>query len=236
MGQLTRLHADNLHFPPADNALEDPPGLLAVGGDLRPERLLAAYRQGIFPWFDDSSPILWWSPDPRMVLKPADVHCSRSLGKLIRRGLYRVTMDSAFDQVIQQCAAHRDGQPGTWITEDMQQAYIKLYHLGYAHSVEVWQEQTLVGGLYGISLGRMFFGESMFSRQPNTSKLAFVALCRQLQQWSFTLIDCQLPTDHLASLGAAPMSRQRFLALLAENRVEDNQYKHWQFDDNCLVA
>lgn len=229
MGQLFRLRADSLTFPPADQALDDPPGLLAVGGDLRPERLLAAYRQGIFPWFDDNSPILWWSPDPRMTLAPAQVHISRSLRKVLRRQTYSITMDRAFDEVIHYCADLRQDGQGTWITDDMQQAYRALHQLGYAHSVEVWLEHRLVGGLYGIALGRMFFGESMFSLADNASKIAFVALCRQLEQWDFDLIDCQLPTGHLSSLGARPMSRSEFLLQLRQNTRHPDPTGHWIF-------
>ena len=229
MGQLFRLRADSLTFPPADQALDDPPGLLAVGGDLRPERLLAAYRQGIFPWFDDDSPILWWSPDPRMVLVPEQVHISRSLRKVLRRQTCCVTMDSAFDEVIHHCADLRQQTQGTWITDDMQLAYRELHQLGFAHSVEVWQDQRLVGGLYGIALGRMFFGESMFSLADNASKIAFTALCRQLEQWRFELIDCQMPTEHLSSLGARPMPRSEFLLQLARNNRNPDPVGHWKF-------
>jgi leucyl/phenylalanyl-tRNA---protein transferase len=229
MGQLFRLRADSLTFPPADQALDDPPGLLAVGGDLRPERLLAAYRQGIFPWFDDNSPILWWSPDPRMTLAPAQVHISRSLRKVLHRQAHCITMDRAFDEVIHYCADLRQDGQGTWITDDMQQAYLALHQLGYAHSLEVWQEHRLVGGLYGIALGRMFFGESMFSLADNASKIAFVALCRQLEQWDFEMIDCQLPTGHLSSLGARPMSRSEFLLQLRQNTQNPDPTGHWNF-------
>ncbi len=229
MGAPYWLRADSTAFPPASLACDDPPGLLAVGGDLSPERLLAAYSQGIFPWFNDDSPILWWSPDPRMVLQPAHVHVSRSMQRFIRRhcgqhGRLRVSMDEDFRAVICHCAQLRQQHEGTWITADMQQAYQSLHKLGYAHSVEVWQrdidgEQSLVGGLYGVALGTMFFGESMFSLIPDVSKLAFIALARQLDRWNFTLIDCQLPTQHLASLGAGPMPREEFLRRLAENRA-----------------
>lgn len=216
-------------FPPASLACDDPPGLLAVGGDLRPERLLAAYNHGIFPWFNDDSPILWWSPDPRMVLQPECVHVSRSMRRFIQRrctvaGDLQLTMDEDFAAVIRHCAKLRQHREGTWITEEMQQAYQALHALGYAHSLEVWQrgplgQRQLVGGLYGVALGRMFFGESMFSLIPDVSKLAFIALARQLEQWDFQLIDCQLPTPHLASLGAGPMPRSEFLRALAHNRV-----------------
>ncbi|ALO46213.1 leucyl/phenylalanyl-tRNA--protein transferase [Pseudohongiella spirulinae] len=229
MGRLFRLRADSVAFPPADQALKEPAGLLAVGGDLRPERLLAAYRQGIFPWYDDSSPILWWSPDPRMVLEPAQVHVSRSLRKTLRRNTCHISMDCAFDEVIGYCAGLRQESQGTWITEDMQRAYRTLHKLGYAHSVEVWQQQQLVGGLYGIALGRMFFGESMFSLADNASKIAFVALCRQLSEWHFDMIDCQMPTEHLSSLGARPVARTEFLHRLSRNAQNPDQTGYWKF-------
>lgn len=229
-----------MEFPPAELAAEDPPGLLAVGGDLRPERLLAAYANGIFPWFGEDSPILWWSPDPRMVLKPSDVHVSQSMRKMIRQQAFsqspiRVSMDQDFAGVMHHCAAVREQNEGTWITRSMQSAYQQLYELGHAHSLEVTQNGQLLGGLYGVSLGRMFFGESMFSLAPNTSKLAFIALCRQLQQWDFRLIDCQLPTDHLSSLGARPLSRSDFLAELAIGKSETpsgaGTAQRWAFDE-----
>jgi leucyl/phenylalanyl-tRNA---protein transferase len=233
-----------MEFPPAGLAAEDPPGLLAIGGDLSSERLLAAYSNGIFPWFGDDSPILWWSPDPRMVLRPSGVHVSQSMRKLIRQQRFSntpfvVTMDNDFAAVIQQCAAVREQHEGTWITQSMQKAYIELHKLGFAHSLEVTQNGKLLGGLYGVSLGRMFFGESMFSLAPNTSKLAFIALCAQLQAWNYGLVDCQLPTDHLISLGAQPMSRKDFLAELAagKNETPDSAAlsPRWTFDDGVFA-
>lgn len=234
MKPIVWLSPDNLDFPPVDQAFEDPPGLLAAGGDLRPERLLAAYSRGIFPWYDDDSPILWWSPDPRMVLPPAQVHVSRSLAKLIRQDRYRITMDTAFGDVIGQCANLRAEREGTWITEEMQAAYLQLHRLGHAHSVEVWQDERLQGGLYGIAMGKLFFGESMFSLAPNTSKLAFVALARQLQHWGFAMIDCQMPTEHLNSLGASTMSRADFQAVLQKWRAVESHGAAWVFDMNVL--
>jgi leucyl/phenylalanyl-tRNA---protein transferase len=237
MGQLTLLNPRTLSFPPIEQALDDPPGLLAIGGDLSPERLLAAYDQGIFPWYQDdeeNSPILWWSPDPRMVLKPANVHVSTSLRKIIRKGSYRISMDTAFKHVISQCASLRAHREGTWITDEMQQAYITLHQLGHAHSVEVWDSELLVGGLYGVSLGRMFFGESMFSLQDNVSKIAFVALCRQLQAWDYVLIDCQLPTAHLRSLGAAAMPRSEFAEVLRCNRYQPKRAERWVYSAESL--
>ena len=247
MGAPYWLRPDSTAFPPASLACDDPPGLLAVGGDLSPERLLTAYSQGIFPWFNDDSPILWWSPDPRMVLQPANVLVSRSMQRFIRRhcgenGRLHVTMDEQFEAVIRHCAQLRQQREGTWITADMQRAYQSLHELGYAHSVEVWQrdvdgEQSLVGGLYGVALGTMFFGESMFSLIPDVSKLAFIALARQLDRWNFTLIDCQLPTQHLASLGAGPMPREEFLRRLAENRALQPRVSpgHWVMAADLLA-
>lgn len=234
MRPLPWLQPDNEDFPPVDDALDDPPGLLAVGGDLRPERLLAAYARGIFPWYDDSSPLLWWSPDPRMVLKPAAIHVSRSLAKTIRQGGFSVSMDQAFTQVIHQCATLRADCEGTWITEEMQQAYIELHSLGHAHSVEVWQGSTLCGGLYGIAMGKLFFGESMFSLKANASKIAFVALARQTEAWGYQWIDCQMPTDHLMSMGAAEMSRQDFQEVLRRWAHVPGHPAPWRFDNKVL--
>lgn len=205
------LHPLRIDFPPVNEALEDPNGLLAAGGDLSAERILAAYRQGIFPWYNPDEPILWWSPDPRCVLFPDELHVSRSLRKAARRGDYRLTLDTAFERVIQSCAAPRGGQPGTWISVDMQHAYCRLHLLGHAHSVELWREGALVGGLYGIALGGVFFGESMFSTQSNASKIAFVHLVEQLKEWGYAMIDCQVYSDHLASLGAREIPRRQFI-------------------------
>ena len=218
---LYQLHEDHVGFPPITEALEDPAGLLAVGGDLSIERLLNAYSSGIFPWYSDGEPILWWAPMPRMVLAPSQVHVSRSMAKLIRQETYQITFDQAFERVIQQCAdTPRPGQTdegATWILPEMQSAYIQLYQAGYAHSIEIWDQSTLVGGLYGVAIGKIFFGESMFSQRSNVSKLAFIALAKLLQQWQFELIDCQLPTEHLASLGAKPMEMAEFQQFLCNN-------------------
>ncbi|TYO97091.1 leucyl/phenylalanyl-tRNA--protein transferase [Geothermobacter ehrlichii] len=204
---------DALVFPPPH--LAEANGLLAVGGDLASERLLLAYSMGIFPWFNEGDPLLWWSPDPRCVLFPGELHVSRSLAKTLRRGRYRISFDQAFDQVVELCAGlRRRSQEGTWITPQMQEAYGRLHRLGYAHSVEAWHEGELAGGLYGICLGRFFFGESMFSRRRDASKVAFVTLVRSLQAANFLLIDCQLPSPHLHSLGARDLDRERFLHLL----------------------
>lgn len=234
MKQVVWLEPGTVGFPPVDDALDDPPGLLAAGGDLNPERLLAAYAAGIFPWYDNSSPILWWSPDPRMVLQPQQIHVSRSLRKALRHCHYRISMDEAFAEVITSCAELREQREGTWIVDDMQDAYIRLHELGHAHSVEIWDGLQLVGGLYGVSLGSLFFGESMFSLVPNASKIAFVALARQLEHWSFQWIDCQMPTDHLRSMGARAMSRDDFQALLTRWRHSGGRVGKWEFDSKVM--
>lgn len=203
-------------FPDVSLALEEPNGLLAVGGSLEPDCLLAAYRRGIFPWYEAGQPILWWSPDPRLVLFPERLHVSRSLRKVLRRGAYQVSFDRDFEGVMRACSAPRarDGA-GTWITADMIEAYVRLHRLGYAHSVEAWRDGVLAGGLYGVALGRVFFGESMFHRSSDASKAAFVALVRRLQALGFVMIDCQMQTAHLMSLGAETLPRRRFTELLA---------------------
>lgn len=203
-------------FPPVDSALEHPNGLLAAGGDLTTERLLDAYRHGIFPWYGEREPILWWSPDPRMVLFPGELKVSRSLSKAMRNRRHAIRFDSSFDAVIAACASPRLGQPGTWITGEMREAYTRLHRLGYAHSVETWMDGELAGGLYGVALGCVFFGESMFTRQRDASKFALVALVRRLQREGFGLIDCQMHTAHLASLGARDLPRSQFCRALAE--------------------
>ena len=215
MAHLTWLTAKDLAFPSADHAMEEPNGLLAAGGDLSVPRLITAYRHGIFPWYAPGQPILWWCPDPRTVLWPNGLHVSRSMRKLIRQQRMRVTLDQDFSSVIRACAEPRHYADGTWITPQMQQAYIDLHRAGIAHSVEVWQDGLLVGGLYGVALGKVFFGESMFSRASNASKLGFITLVEQLGQWGFELIDCQMPTDHLFSLGAESRPRAAFLHELA---------------------
>ena len=204
-------------FPPLDTALAEPNGLLAAGGNLDPQRLLAAYRRGIFPWYSAGEPILWWSPDPRMVLVPGELKISRSLAKTLRNADYEVRLDTAFDEVIHACAVKpRDGQPGTWITAEMQQAYRTLHRLGYAHSVETWIGGKLAGGLYGIALGQAFYGESMFSHARDASKIALAHLCAHLKRRGFGIIDCQMETAHLASLGAKPIPRRDFAARLEQ--------------------
>jgi leucyl/phenylalanyl-tRNA--protein transferase len=219
---LTWLNRENLTFPPLEKALREPNGLLAAGGDLSPERLVQAYRHGCFPWYQGGQPILWWSPDPRTVLFPEELHVSRSLRKLLRQQRYRVSFDRDFAAVIHACAAPRAYADGTWITDNMQAAYLKLHARGFAHSVEVWEGEALVGGLYGLAMGRLFFGESMFSRADNASKVGFVTLVEHLQASGFVMIDCQMPTEHLHSLGARSISRQAFAEHLRRHVDEPN--------------
>ncbi len=204
---------DEIVFPPVEHA--EPEGLLAIGGDLSSERLLAAYGAGIFPWYSEGEPILWWSPDPRFVLFPDELRISRSMKQFLKKGSVRTTFDRAFPEVIAACGSRpRPGQTGTWITREMQDAYIKLHKLGFAHSVESWAGESLVGGLYGVSLGGVFFGESMFSAIPNASKAALISLIHFMKERGFGLIDCQVETGHLASLGARFITRQEFGAIL----------------------
>ena len=217
-------------FPDPNGAT--PEGLVAYGADLTPALLIDAYSHGIFPWFDDDAePVLWWSPDPRAVMAPADMHISKSLARRIRSGVFQVTVDRAFADVTAACAEPRANSGGTWITRKMRDGYRQLHDLGLAHSVETWRGNDLVGGLYGVSLGRMFFGESMFSRIPDASKVALAHLAAQLDFWNFTLIDCQIPTPHLASLGAREMARCRFLELVAANRRCPDRRGRWDFDN-----
>ena len=221
-------------FPDTKNALEDPNGLLAVGGDLAPERLVAAYQQGIFPWFEESQPILWWSPSPRAVLFPEEIHISRSLSRRIKRKEYSVSCDTAFRQVMQHCAGiPREGQDGTWITSDMLEAYCELHNRGIAHSIESWYQGELVGGLYGLAIGQVFFGESMFSLRTDSSKVAFAHLARALQNWGFAVIDCQVSNPHLSSLGAREIEREVFSQLLSDN-IDNPTQVNWAEGWNTL--
>jgi leucyl/phenylalanyl-tRNA---protein transferase len=197
-------------FPPLAAALKEPDGLLAIGGDLSPSRLLDAYRRGIFPWYSEGDPILWWSPDPRMVLFPDELRVTRSLGKALRNSVGEIRFDTAFDDVMRGCAVPRPGQGGTWISAEMRTAYRRLHELGYAHSVETWIDNALAGGLYGVAIGAAFFGESMFTRSRDASKIAFVHLVRRLAAESYGLIDCQMHTTHLASFGAREIPRAEF--------------------------
>jgi leucyl/phenylalanyl-tRNA--protein transferase len=219
-------------FPPVETALHEPNGLLCASQDLSAERILDAYRQGIFPWFNPGEPVLWWSPDPRMVLVPAELKISRSLRQRMKRGDYGIRVDTCFSEVMQACAAPREGQSGTWIGRTMLDAYARLHDMGFAHSVETWMNGELVGGLYGIAIGRMFYGESMFSRKTDASKLALASLCRQLDAWGFELIDCQMETSHLASMGARPISRARFIEEMKRLLKLQQTPSPWRFDLN----
>ncbi len=220
---------DDLVFPPPHLAIED--GLLAVGGDLSVERLLLAYRSGIFPWYSEGDPLLWWSPDPRMVLFPDELHVSRSLERVLKKGEFTVTMDTAFSSVIQACAEARGPRrDGTWITREMESAYCALHDAGYAHSVECWKDGALAGGLYGVSLGACFFGESMFSLATDASKVAFVRLVRQVAAWDFHFVDCQMHTPHLARFGAKEVARKQFLTLLCDGLNAPTRCGRWELE------
>lgn len=218
-------------FPPVEEALADPNGLLCAGGDLSPKRLLDAYRQGIFPWYSAGEPILWWSPNPRMVLFPAEFRVSRSLRRLLRSARCEVRLDSDFASVVRACAeTPRAGQAGTWITREMQRAYGRLFELGIAHSVETWRDGRLIGGLYGLAIGGIFYGESMFSRASDASKIAAAHLARFLEEEGFGMIDCQMSTPHLASLGAREIPRARFLSSLRNLVAANWQPGRWPID------
>ena len=221
-------------FPPPTQALKEPNGLLAAGADLSVERLLAAYRRGIFPWYSAGQPILWWSPDPRMVLFPRELKLPRSLRKRLHRHDYDIRCDTAFEAVMRACAEPRAGQDGTWITEEMIAAYGALNRRAVAHSVETWIGGELVGGLYGVALGHAFFGESMFTRVTDASKIALAHLTRQLERWNFGMIDCQMVTSHLAAFGAREIPRERFMARLAELVECDTLAGKWRFDDDLF--
>lgn len=218
-------------FPDAALALPEPNGLLAVGGNLEPASLINAYRNGIFPWFSADQPILWWSPDQRAVLYPEELRVARSLHKTIRAQPYEIRLDFAFAAVVRACAAPRKDGAGTWITDDMMNAYIRLHELGIAHSAEAWQDGRLVGGLYGVALGRVFFGESMFYDAPDASKIAFVTLVRQLSRWGYALIDCQIPSAHLARFGARQIPRVLFLNHLRKLCATLRSPGSWQLAD-----
>lgn len=221
------LDDESLDFPAPE--LATPEGIIAVGGDLSPERLLTAYSEGIFPWFNEGDPILWWSPDPRFVLFPDELVVSRSMRPYFNQKKFQVTFDRDFEGVMRNCQqSNRNGQSGdTWITEDMIRAYVQVHDMGYAHSVEVWQDEELVGGLYGISLGKIFFGESMFAKVSNASKYGFITLVQKLREKGFVLIDCQQQTQHLGSLGARPISRKSFLQYLEENKKQETLTGSW---------
>lgn len=216
MDQLPWLAADNYAFPAPNSALDDPNGLLALGGDLSPQRILKAYQQGIFPWYEEGQALMWWSPNPRLVLFPDELHISKSLRKTLKKTQLRITHDHAFEAVIDACA-NRPGKPsGTWITSAMMQAYTELHNMGIAHSVEAWYQDELVGGLYGLTIGKVFCGESMFSRQSDASKIAFVHWVQILQQQGCTLIDCQVASDYLCHFGAREISREDFISYLSQ--------------------
>ena len=217
-------------FPSVDHALEHPDGLLAAGGTLTMKRLVDAYKQGIFPWFNEGDPVLWWSPDPRTVLAPSRMHISHSLKKRLKKNAFLITFDAAFTRVLDGCAAPRADDSGTWLTAQMRRAYTSLHIAGLAHSIEVWMDGELAGGIYGVALGRMFFGESMFSRRTDASKIAMARLAAQLDRWGFPLIDCQLETDHLMSLGAEHMPRRDFVREV--ERLVREPEPSWQLDED----
>lgn len=224
----------DLSFPPPELALIEPNGLLALGGDLSCKRLIQAYSKGIFPWFNEDEPILWWSPDPRMVLFPAELKIARSLRKALQKHNYQVSADRSFDQVIAACAAPRRNKGGTWINPGMIEAYRELHRMGHAHSVETWIDGKLSGGLYGVALGRAFFGESMFSRTTDASKIAFVHLVKQLARWRFGIIDCQMKTAHLASFGAREIPRTQFTRTVEELIHYRGIEGMWRLDHDLL--
>jgi leucyl/phenylalanyl-tRNA--protein transferase len=224
--QITWISSDDPPdaFPRIDNAFDIPDGLLAAGGDLSPERLLYAYSHGIFPWYNEGQPILWWSPDPRCVIRPDQLHISRRLRRVLKRSEFEIGFNAAFADVISHCAADRPGQDGTWITTEMDAAYRQLHAMGWAHSVEVWRAEQLVGGLYGIAIGDVFFGESMFSAETDASKAAMLALCSILSANGFVLLDCQVESPHLLSLGATLMPRREFAAVLESACAETRRF------------
>jgi leucyl/phenylalanyl-tRNA--protein transferase len=231
MVTVARINRSSLEFPDTNQALTYPNGLLAVGGDLSVERLIRAYRGGIFPWYEEPQPIMWWSPDPRSVLFPDELHVSRSLRKSMRQADFHITSDRAFHRVISGCAAPREEQHGTWITNAMGRAYMELHRQGHAHSIEVWDaQQQLIGGLYGVALGRVFFGESMFSRRENASKMALAALVQHITGENFEIIDCQVESEHLNSMGARNIPRLDFEQHLAHTRAEFTLAQPWRLD------
>lgn len=227
MIKLPQLSHHGLSFPPVGQALEEPNGLLAIGGDLSVERLLQAYTRGIFPWYSDGQPILWWSPDPRMVLATATPHVPRRLRRWIRTCPWIIRVDTAFDAVLRQCAEPRRDGDGTWITDAMRVAYGQLHREGHAHSVEVWADEALAGGIYGVAVGRMFFGESMFSLRDNASKLALLALCKGLSDKGFPLLDAQVSSNHLETLGAFEISRNEFSQHIAKLVAQPGHVGNW---------
>ncbi len=223
-------------FPPVDFALREPDGLLAAGGDLSTERLLVAYRSGIFPWYEEGQPILWWSPDPRCVLRPSALRVSRRLRQYARRSTLTLSFNQAFDRVIRACAGRRESLQGTWITAAVMTAFEQLHRDGWAHSVEVWDGGDLVGGIYGLSIGRVFFGESMFSHQDNASKFAMLGLCSVLVQNDFELLDCQVLSQHLLSLGAQLITRAEFSGILRGFCATEGQFANWPSNHVKIAA
>ena len=221
------------NFPPLETS--SPEGIVAIGGDLNTERLLIAYLNGIFPWYNTNQPIIWWSPDPRLILYPEQMHVSRTLKKILRKNEFSVTIDQEFAGVIRQCAVNTKTRPSTWITSDMEDAYNSLFRLGFAHSIETWKDNELVGGLYGIAIGKAFFGESMFSRKANASKVALRVLCLLLQKWNYRFIDCQVVSTHMISLGAKSISRTDFISQLksaTNNNIEPGKWS----DESCSIT
>lgn len=229
--QLITTDTPETQFPSPYSASEE--GLVAVGGEITVTRVLSAYGQGIFPWYSEDQPVLWWSPEPRAILYPDDIKISRSLKKLLRKKNFQVTADQEFSKVIKACAGPRTQSPGagTWITEEMIETYTQLYQMGYGHSIEVWHDDRLVGGLYGLALGSAFFGESMYSHAPNASKIALVYLAKFASSSGIDFIDCQLPSDHLASMGAIDISRKKYLAILRDALKHENHTEHWSLDE-----
>ncbi|QSP93607.1 leucyl/phenylalanyl-tRNA--protein transferase [Marinobacter salinisoli] len=227
MTSLPWLDPDQLWFPPAEEALDDPDGLLALGGDLSTDRILLAYRNGIFPWYSDDQPILWWSPNPRCVLIPEEVHVSRSLRRTLNQQYFRITSNKAFGRIIRLCATTR--AEGTWITEDMIESYSELHHQGIAHSIEAWNpEGELAGGMYGLAIGQCFFGESMFSLETNASKAIMVHLANQLREWNYQLMDCQVESPHLLTMGARSIPRREFLSILRDCVDQPPSQQDWE--------
>lgn len=226
---IPELNKDTAVFPHVDSALSSPDGLLAMGGDLSPQRIINAYKNGIFPWFSDGEPILWWSPSNRATIAPLQCHISKSMKRLINKNIFKITINNDFEKVIKACAKPRQTQAETWINDSMIEAYIKLHSKGVAHSIEVWQSGKLVGGLYGVCIGRVFCGESMFSLESNSSKIAFIALNKHFKDFNGGLIDCQMQTEHLQSLGVQEKSRQEFINQLKE-------YSHKQLIDGCWLS
>ena len=219
---------EDTFFPSTSLAIEEPNGLLAWGGSLTPERLISAYRKGIFPWYSENEPILWWTPSPRCILHPDKVYISKRTQRRLRQAHFSVTADTAFSEVIKECAAPGPGRTSTWISEDMISAYTTLHELGVAHSIEVWHEEALIGGIYGLALGHMFFGESMFSRKPDSSKIALICLCKQLDEWGFGPMDCQVGNEHLYRMGAEDVDREVFEADLERYSSQHRENSSWK--------